>query len=99
MTSTIFLNWLTIFVRKLKKWCSLDHTILFKSIFAVNLSLKILPCSRANVDIGSLKSLRTFKNICTTLNKMVKFKFLNFLTKKKKKKKNPGVLKPGLIKL
>ena len=39
-----------------------------KSIFAVNLPLKLFPATVANADIGSLKSLHTLfdKNVCTT---------------------------------
>ena len=35
-----------------------------KSIFAVNLPLKLFPATIANTDIGSLKSLHTFLKKC-----------------------------------
>ena len=73
MASTLCQKWLTInfFVKKLKILYSLDHTILFKfhqhvvqikyligkSIFAVNLTLKLFPATIANADFGSLKFL------------------------------------------
>ena len=60
-----------------------------KSIFTVNLPLKLFPATVVNADIGSLKSLHTlFTSIWTTcwwnLNKIVYFKLreiLSFLTK------------------
>ena len=44
-----------------------------KSSFAVNSPLKLFPATVANVDIGSLKSLRTFLGKCL-YHMLVKFK-------------------------
>ena len=43
-----------------------------KSIFAVNLPLKLFPATVASTDIGSLKSLHTFLKKCL-YHKLVKF--------------------------
>ena len=60
-----------------------------KSIFAVNLPLKLFPATIANADIRNLKSpINSFENVCTicqwNLNKIIwskLHKILSFLTK------------------
>ena len=68
-----------------------------KSIFAVNLPLKLFRATVANADIRSLKSLHIFLRIYLYQNHMVQntqnFKLFD---KKKKKKKKTGFLKPFL---
>ena len=62
-----------------------------KSIFAVNLPLKLFPATVANADIGSLKSLHTFLKKCLyhmlvefEQNRMVQTtRNFEFLTKKR----------------
>ena len=79
-----------------------------KSIFAVNLLLKLFLATVANADIGSLKSLHTFLKECL-YHMLVKFE-QNWMVqttwnfepfdkkKKKKKKKKTCFLKPFLSK-
>ena len=66
-----------------------------KSIFAVNLVIKLFPATVGNADIGSAKSLHTFRKKClyhmlgkSEQNRMVQTtqKFELFDKKKKKKK-------------
>ena len=47
-----------------------------KSIFAVNLPLKLFPATVASADIRGLKSLlHSLKNVCTTKNRVLKTHF------------------------
>ena len=71
--------------------------VIRKSIFAVNLLLKLFPTTIANADIESLKSLHTFLKTCL-FHMLVKFE-QNCMVQTTQNfelfdKKKPGLLKP-----